>query len=382
MKKAAKEGRVMGNTLVYIGTYTDPILFGSGDVFQGKGEGIYCFELDDGSGALEPRHITGGVANPSYLALDPRRRFLYAVNELKTFEGKPSGTISAFAVEPGSGRLRFLNKKLTRGTDPCHVAVDGAGKNVFVANFMSGSVCVLPIQADGSLGDASTFIQHEGSSVDPIRQSGPHAHSTVLDPANRFAFVPDLGLDRVMSYRIDAGGGTMRENEPPWLDAKPGAGPRHLAFHPDGLHAYIINELDSTVVSTVYDPVHGRLRAIQTLSTLPADFAGISACADIDVSPQGDLVFASNRGHDSIAIFGVDRSSGELALGGHQSAGGKVPRSFGIDPTGTFLLVANQSSDSIVSFRIDRTDRRLLPTGQLTHVPSPTCVKFSRRIPA
>jgi len=367
----------MDRTLVYVGTYTDPILFGSGDVFQGKGEGIYIFELNEKTGALQLRHTTTGVTNPSYLTLHPRKGFLYAVNELKSFEGKPSGTVSAFAVDQRSGRLQFLNKKPTQGTDPCHVAVDQGGRTAFVANFMSGSVCALPIQTDGSLGDVSAFIQHKGSSVDQKRQSGPHAHSTVLDPANKFAFVPDLGLDRVMSYRLDLEMGSMTQNEIPWLQVRPGAGPRHLAFHPDGRHAYVINELDSTVMSAAYFPDRGSFQPMQTLSTLPADFAGASTCADIHVSPLGDLVFGSNRGHDSIAIFGVDQNTGRITALGYQSTNGKIPRCFGIDPSGAFLLVANQASDSIVTFWIDRSQRKLVQTGEITHVPTPTCLKFA-----
>lgn len=367
----------MRKTVVYVGTYTEPILFGSGEVFQGKGEGIYTFELDEATGALNLRHTTKGVTNPSYLAIDSRHRFLYAVNELKTFEGKKSGTISAFAVDPRSDSLQFLNKKLTHGTDPCHVAIDRSGKAVFVANFMSGSVCALPIRADGSLQEASTIIQHEGSSVDAKRQSGPHAHSTVLDPANRFAFVPDLGLDRVMSYRLDLEQATMTPNEIPWLEAKPGAGPRHLTFTPDGRYAYIINELDSTMIAAAYQAERGSFQVIQTLSTLPEGFAGTSTCSDIQVSPSGDLVFGSNRGHDSIAIFGINRDTGRLTAQGHQATGGRIPRSFGIDPTGTFLLVANQSSNSIVTFRIDRLHGSLVPTGLVANVPTPTCLTFA-----
>jgi len=367
----------MATTLVYVGTYTDPILFGSGDVFQGKGEGIYCFELNDRTGALVLRHVTGGVSNPSYLALDAQHRFLYAVNELKSFEGVPSGTVSAFAIEGQSGRLRFLNKKLTQGTDPCHVTVDQRGKNIFVTNFMSGSVCVFPIRADGSLDDASTFIQHQGSSVHPQRQSGPHAHSTVLDSANRFAFVPDLGLDRVMAYRVDLERGKMAPNEIPWLVVNPGSGPRHLTFSPDGRYAYIINELDSSLIVAAYEPARGILQAIQTISTLPADYGGTSTCADVNVTPSGDLLFASNRGHDSIAIFAVDRPTGRLDALGHQSTGGRTPRSFGVNPAGTFLLVANQASDSIASFRIDKSKGGLLLAGELAQVATPTCVKFA-----
>jgi 6-phosphogluconolactonase len=334
--------------------------------------------LNEATGTLELRRTTTGVPNPSYLAFHPQQKFMYAVNELKTFEGKQSGTVSAFAVDPLSGRLDYLNRKLTHGTDPCHVAVDKRGSTVFVANFMSGSVCALPIQADGSLGDAAAVIQHQGNSVDPKRQAGPHAHSTVLDPQDRFAFVSDLGLDRVMCYRLDLAHRSMKPNEIPWLQLKPGAGPRHLAFHPDGQYAYVINELDSTVATAVYDRDQGSFQVVQTLTTLPPEFSGVSTCADIKVSPSGDFVFASNRGHDSLAVFKVDRRTGKLTAVGHQSTGGKTPRSFGIDPTGSYLLVANQSSDCIVTFRIDESRGKLVPVGSVTNVPTPTCVTFAR----
>ena len=225
--------------LVFIGTYTDPILFGTGKILQGKGEGIYVYRLDPSSGSLEFVGKTTGIANPSYLAFDSTQRFLYAVNELKEYEGRPTGTVSAFAVDPTTAALRFLNRQLTHGTDPCHVVVDQRRKHVFVANFMSGSVCVLPVRDDGSLGEASDFIQHQGSSIDPVRQNGPHAHSVTLDASNRYAFVPDLGLDKLMVYRFDSKRGMLEPNAVPWIKMKPGAGPRHVALHPGGRYAYL-----------------------------------------------------------------------------------------------------------------------------------------------
>ena len=362
--------------LTFIGTYTDPILFGTGKVLQGKGEGIYAYRLDPETGALAFVGKTTGVTNPSYLAFDGSCRFLYAVNELKTFEGMPTGTVSAFAVDPATGQLAFLNRQLTHGTDPCHVLVDDAGQHVFVANFMSGSVCVLPVRGDGSLGEASDFIQHLGSGIDPARQQGPHAHSVTLDAANRFAFVPDLGLDRLMVYRFDARRGMLDAHTVPWIKMKPGAGPRHVAFHPDGRHAYLVNELDSTVAVLSYDAASGTFEQLQTIATLPEGFTGASTCADIQVAPSGRFVYASNRGHDSIAIYRVDPRAGTLTCVGREPTQGKTPRSFGIDPTGTFLLVANQDSDSVVTLRIDVGTGALQPTGHTAHVPTPVCVKF------
>jgi 6-phosphogluconolactonase len=363
--------------LVFIGTYTEPILFGTGKVLQGKGEGIYACRLDERSGALERIAVTTGVVNPSYLAFDRSRRFLYAVNELKTFEGRASGTVSAFSVDRDSGELEFMNRQLTRGTDPCHVSLDAACRHVFVANFASGSVCVLPVRDDGSLADACDFVQHRGSGTDPRRQAGPHAHSVTLDAANRFAFVPDLGLDKLMIYRYDSERGTLAPNAKPSLDATPGAGPRHLAFHPQGRFAYLVNELDSTVVALAYDASDGTFERLQTVSTLPGSFVGESTCADIDVGPSGRFVYASNRGHDSIAVYRIARNDGTLSLVEHASTQGRTPRSFGIDPSGRFLLAANQDTDAIATFRIDADTGALRFTGEIASIPTPVCVKFA-----
>jgi 6-phosphogluconolactonase len=371
--------RAAQETLVFVGTYTEPIRFGTGRILKGKGEGIYVFRLDPASGALEWVGTTTGIANPSYLALHPGGRFLYAVNELKSYEEQPSGTVSAFAVDPERGKLALLNRRLTHGTDPCHVAVDRKGEYVFVANFMSGSVCVLPVLVDGHLGPASDFVQHQGAGIDPVRQRGPHAHSVTLDAANRFAFVPDLGLDRLMIYRFDRGRGKLEPHVTPWLKGTPGAGPRHLAFHPGGRFAYLINELDCTLVALFYDGRRGALRELQVVSTLPAGFQGANSCAAMQVSPSGAFVYGSNRGHDSLVIQRIDQRTGRLSSVGHTSTLGKTPRHFGIDPSGRFLLVANQDSDSVVTFHIHPEAGTLEPTGQVTPVPTPVCVKFLRR---
>ena len=362
--------------LVYVGTYTEPIRFGTGRILRGKGEGIYVYRMDQSSGAMAWVSKTTGITNPSYLAFDPTRRFLYAVNELKTYENKPTGTISAFAIDQKTGRLQFLNKRLTHGTDPCHVLVDKKRKYVFVANFMSGSICVLPVLEDGSLGEASDFIQHQGSGIDPVRQQGPHAHAVTLDDAGRFAFVPDLGLDKVMAYKFDPKRGMLEPNEVPWVKMKPGAGPRHVAFHRSGKFAFLINELDSTVASLSYDGRKGTFKVLQIVSTLPEGYQGESTCADVQVSPAGAFVYGSNRGHDSIVVYRINQRTGRLTYVGHQLTLGKTPRSFGIDPSGRFLLAANQDSDSVVTFRIGPRSGKLLPTGHAMQVPTPVCVKF------
>lgn len=316
------------------------------------------------------------MINPSYLAFGPNKRFLYAVNELKETDGSPGGSVSAFSVNSKTGTLEFLNKQLTHGSDPCHVTVNSAGKYIFVANFMSGSVCVLSVMEDGSLGEASDFIQHHGSSIDPNRQRGPHAHSILFDDENSIAFVPDLGLDKVIAYKFDSQYGKLRLSDASSVTVEPGAGPRHITFHPNREYAYLINELDSSIAVFSYDTSVGKLKQIQTISTLPEDFIGKSTCADLHVSPSGNYVYGSNRGHDSIVIYQINQGTGILNYVGHTSTQGHTPRNFAIDPTGNFLLVANQDSDSIISFRINRQTGKIHPTGFGIDIPTPVCVKI------
>lgn len=349
---------------VYVGTYTD-----------GKSKGIYQLELDLATGKLGSLELAGETVNPSFLALHPNRKFLYAVGEISKFEGKRSGAISAFAIDPKSGHLTLLNQESSVGEGPCHLVVDKAGKHVLAANYGGGSACVLPIRDDGRLGEASDFVQHKGSSVNKQRQEAPHGHSINLDAANHFAFVADLGLDKVLIYRYDAPKGRLTPNDLPAASVAPGSGPRHFAFHPDGRHAYVINEILSTVTAFSYDPETGVLKTLQTLPTLPPDFKGTSSTAEVQVHPSGKFLYGSNRGHDSITIFSIDPKTGQLTLVGHQGEGIKTPRNFGIDPTGTYLIVANQDSDSLVVFRIDPKTGKLEPTGQTVSVPKPVCVK-------
>ena len=369
----------MEQTFVYVGTYTEPIRFGTGKILEGKGEGIYRFRWDAATGGLTLDGVTRGVANPSYLTFGPAGRVLYAVNELKLYNDQPTGAVSALAVDPATGALELLNTRPTHGTDPCQLVVDDAGTYVLVANFMSGSVCVFPVQDDGSLGEASDFVQHLGSSVDPVRQRGPHAHSVTLDRANRFVFVPDLGLDRLMIYRLDRKRGRLEPHGTPWIKVKPGAGPRHVALHPNGRFGFLINELDSSITALAYDDRKGAFTELQVVPALPRDFSGQSTCAEIQLSPRGAFLYASNRGHDSIVVYRINPRTGRLTYVGHEPTQGRTPRHFGIDPAGRFLLVANQDTDTIVTFRIDPRTGRLRPSGQVAPVPTPVCVKFLRR---
>jgi len=354
-----------GQASVYIGTYT-----------QRRSKGIYLAHLDLAGGTLRLVGVAGEVVNPSFLAIHPSHKFLYSIGEVGVFAGGKGGAVSAFAVDAATGKLTLLNQKSSRGPGPCHVVLDRLGKNALVANYSGGSVACLPIGEDGRLGDATAFIQHKGSSVNPQRQQGPHAHSINLDAANRFAFVPDLGLDKVLVYRFDPAAGTLEPNDPPGASIAPGSGPRHFAFHPNGRFAYVINELKSTVTAFAYDAERGTLQTLQTVSTLPDEFDGRNTTAEVQVHPSGKFLYGSNRGHDSIACFRIDAATGRLTPIGHEPTQGKNPRNFGIDPTGAYLLAANQDGDNVVAFRIDPAGGKLHPTGQSIRVPMPVCVKF------
>mgnify|MGYP001626248582 CR=1 FL=1 len=346
---------------VYVGTYTGR-----------NSKGIYAFEFNLKTGEVTQPKLVAETPHPSFLAIHPTGRFLYAVNEL--WDGK-EGKVSAFAIQP-DGSLQPLNQQPSKGIGPCHLTVDKTGKFVLVANYGSGSVAVLPILSDGRLGEATCSIQHEGKSINPQRQEGPHAHSINLDPKNKFAIVADLGIDKLLVYRFDAMKGALEPNDPPFVKTAPGAGPRHTAFHPSGKFVYAINELNSTVTSYRYDGEKGILTELRTVSTLPDGFSGSNTTAEVQVHPSGKFLYGSNRGHDSVAVFAINESTGELTPLGHQPTQGRTPRNFGIDPTGTYLFAANQDSDNIVVFRIDARTGKLELTGITVEVPTPVCVKF------
>jgi len=350
---------------VYFGTYTGA-----------RSKGIYVSRFDSVTGKLGEPELAADTKSPSFLAVHPNHRFLYAVGETSVIEGKRAGAVNAFSLEAKAGKLTLLNRQPSGGLGPCHVAVDAKGRCLLVANYSSGSVASLPIRKDGSLGAPASAIQHTGSSVNPRRQAGPHAHFITPDPANRFALTCDLGLDKVLAYRLDSKRATLAANDPPFSVASPGAGPRHLAFSPDGGFVYVINELGSSLTTFKYDPKRGALMELQTLSTLPAKFDGQNTCAHVLVHPSGKFVYGSNRGHDSIAVFTADQKTGQLALIEHQSTQGKTPRNFAIDPAGAWLLAENQASDSVVVFQIDGQTGRLKPTGQAVTVGAPVCAVF------
>lgn len=352
---------------VFVGTYT------------GKdSKGIYLLEMDGATGKLTPKGMAGESDNPSFLALQPTGMYLYAVNEVGTFEGKKTGSVSAFAVDRSSGKLTLLNRQPSAGAGPCHIVVDSTGRNALVANYGGGSIASLPIGPDGKLAPPVSAIQHEGSSVNPQRQKEPHAHSINLDPSNRVACAADLGLDRIMLYRFDPDKGTLIPNEPRFAAVAPGSGPRHFAFHPSARFAYVINELANTVTAFAYDPFKGSLTEVQTVTTLPADFQGRSFTAEVVVHPSGKFLYGSNRGHNSIATFKIDPATGKLTATGHQTHEINTPRNFYVDPTGRYLLAASQTGNKVIVFGIDQESGELKPTGNEANIPTPVCVRMMR----
>jgi 6-phosphogluconolactonase len=329
--------------------------------------------MDLSSGELLFKREIKGVLNPSYLALHPQLKVLYAVNELQNYQGRDGGGVSAFSMD--ADEIQLLNEQPSHGSDPCYVSVERTGRFALVANYTSGSVAMFPIRSDGQLGPVSDVIQHAGSSVHPDRQAGPHAHCILPDPTNRIAVAVDLGLDKLLVYRMDFENGKLHPHRE--VDVKPGAGPRHLAFHPNNRFAYLINELNATLIAYRYESDEGTFEELQTVPALPADFHGENLCADIHISPDGNYLYASNRGHDSIVCYAIDQNTGKLIIRNHTATGGREPRNFAIDPSGTFLLAANQKTDSIVTFRIDAETGQLVKTTHEIEVSMPVCVKFS-----
>ena len=363
--RGANPGAVPNKYFVYIGTYTEK-----------GGKGIYACRFDPATDHLSSMGLAAETADPSFLTIDPSRKYLYAANEVSEYEGHSSGGVSAFAIAPGTGKLTFLNEVASGGPGPCHLTVDNTGKYVLVANYGGGSLAVFPILSDGRLGKATAFVQHKGASVNPQRQEGPHVHSVYMSPDNRFVISADLGLDEVFVYRFDPAKGTLAPNIPPSATVSSGAGPRHFAFTPNAKFAYVIDEMQSTITPFAYEAAKGALDVLQPVSTLPEDFKGESTGAEVAVHPSGKFLYASNRGLDSIAVFSINTKKGTLTLMAEVPTLGKTPRSFSIDPTGGYLFVANQDSDNVVQFRINPTTGLLSPTGQVLQAPSPVCVTF------
>ena len=363
--------------LMYVGTYTR-----RESHVVGKSTGIQICRFNAVTGEITFVETMTGITNPSFLAIHPSGQYLYSVSEMgERIDGKPAGGVSAFRIDVETGLLTPLNQQSSLGSGPCHLTVDLTGRFVLTTNYGSGSVSVLSITEDGSLGPSTDFVQHEGSSVNPQRQQEPHPHSVNLDATNRYALVPDLGTDKIMIYAFDAEFGKLKTNlAQPWARTKSGAGPRHLDFHPNQRFVYVANELDSTVTGFDFDAARGTMHEISTLSTLPEDYYDTTSekswVADVHVHPNGRTVYVSNRGHDSIAIFRVNRDSGELTPVGHVPTKGIYPRNFAIDPAGKFLIVANQNSDDIYVFEINAKTGELEETEYGIELPTPVCVKL------
>lgn len=352
--------------LMYVGTYT---------VRDSKG--IYVYHFD--SGRLTPAgtpFLAAETTNPSFLAIDPSRRYLYAVNETEDYQGHKTGGVNAFSIDHKTGALTFLNEVASGGTDPCYVSLDHEGKHVLVANYTSGSVSVFPVLPGGRLGKATAFVQHQGHSVNPERQEGPHAHDIALSPDGRFALAADLGLDQLLVYRYDETRGSLIPNDPPFARVSPGSGPRHFVFDPSGKFVYLLSEVGSTVTVFEYNAEAGTLHEIQNLSALPDGFSGHNDAAEIAIGRSGRFLYTSNRGDDSVMVFAINPARHTLKVVAHVPTLGKTPRNFAIDPSGNYLFAANQDSDNIVVFKIDPKSGIPVPTGQVVEVSSPVCLTF------
>jgi 6-phosphogluconolactonase len=343
----------------YVGTYTAQ-----------TSKGIYAYRFDTATGKLAPVGLVAEIQSPSFLAVHPNQRFLYAVSEAS------DGSVASYSIDHRSGKLTALNSVSSKGGGPCHINLDKTGGTVAVANYNTGSVAAFPVGADGRLGEASGFDQHHGSSANPQRQKGPHAHSVVFSPDNRFLMSCDLGLDQVLIYRFDPKKSSLTANDPPFGTVEPGSGPRHFAFHPSAKFAYAINEIASTVTAFAYDAARGALTGLQTLSTLPEGKFEGNSTAEIEMHPSGKFLYGSNRGHNSIAVFAVDQKKGTLTLIQNESTQGGPPRNFALDPSGRYLLAGNQDTDTIVLFRIDAQTGKLAPTGDKVEIDAPVSIQF------
>jgi 6-phosphogluconolactonase len=354
-----------GRYIAYVGTYTGT---------PADSKGIYGLQMD-GSGHFKALGVQAEVASPSFLAVDSTHRFLYAVTE-RTAKGDPTGHLSSYAIDPATGALRFLNRVPANGTTSAHLVVDQTRHWLLAANYGSGSVASFALKPDGSIGDMADFHQHSGSSVDQKRQKGPHPHEVVMSPDNRFVIVPDLGLDKIFSYRLDAKTGKLTLDDAGTATVAPGFGPRHFVFGKGGKFAYVLGEMGSKVIALSYDAAQGKLVPIQTIATIPADFKDENNSGELAMDASGRFLYASNRGHDSVSLFSIDPRTGMLKLIQVEPSGGKIPRNIALDPGEQHLLAANQDSDNVVVFNRDRQSGRLAPNGDVLNLPSPVCIVF------
>jgi 6-phosphogluconolactonase len=349
----------------------DPLVFIT-EFAAGEKGGIQAYAFDTKAGTLKPIHRTAGVENPFFLALSPDGKFLYSIHA-KQFGGNENEQVAAYQVVDRSGELKLLNRKSAEGTATCYLDVDKTGKMVLVANYSSGSVASLPVKADGLLGSPVSFFQHKGASVNPQRQKEPHAHSIVVSPDNKYAFAADLGLDQILCYKLDPATAKLTPNKTPFAKSPAGAGPRHLTFHPNGKRVYAINELLNSVTHFDYDADAGTLTEKQTISTLPADFKGTSYCADLKITPNGKFLYGTNRGHDSIAVYGIGDDA-KLSLIAIEPSLGKGPQNLAISPDGQWLLCANMPGNNVAVFGIDPKTGKLKSSGEPVKQTSPSCI--------
>ncbi|HMJ90805.1 MAG TPA: lactonase family protein [Candidatus Acidoferrum sp.] len=349
----------------FFGTYTGA-----------KSKGIYAAKFNSITGKFGTPHLAAEITNPSFLAVHPNAKWLYAIGEVGDYGGKKTGSIAAYAINATSGKLVALNSQTSGGAGPCHVFVDQTGKCVLAANYGGGSLTSVPLKEDGSLGEPGSFIQHTGSSVNKSRQEGPHGHCIVADPSNRFALACDLGLDQVLIYKLDPEKDTLTPNDPAFGSTPPGAGPRHLAFHPNGKFVYVINEINCTMTTFSWDGARGALSAIETVTTLPGERQRGHTTAEVQVHPSGKFVYGSNRGHDTIVVFKVDQTTGKLTRIQNESTQGKTPRHFTLDPTGRFLIAENQDSHDAFVFSVDQNSGRITATGEKIEIGAPVCAVF------
>ncbi len=351
--------------MLYVGTYS-----------RGGSRGIYRVSMNVANGRLRIENSFPGLQNPAFLAIDPTNRYLFAVSETGEYEGARVGSVASHAIDAATGNLVRISQQPSGGAAPVHVSVAADASFILVANYNGGNVAMLPVDDAGALAPPSSIRQHTGSSVNPQRQERPHAHSIYLDKDERFALAVDLGTDEIRVYRIDRDSNALVPTNPPAYATQPGAGPRHLVFHPNGRRVFVINELSNSITSFDYDTQTGALSPIATVSTLPAGFSGFNTCAEIRMSASGRFVYGSNRGHDSIAVFALDDATGTLTPVQHVSTGGRTPRNFEIDPTGRYLIAANQDSNNLVVFSIDSETGMLEATGETLTIPAPVCVRF------
>jgi len=350
----------------------EPLIFISAFAPGDQGA-IHAFKLNPETGKLTLVERTTDVEHPFFLAVSPDNRYLYSIHAPGKFGGKNNEYVTAYALEGRTGKLKQLNRQSSLGTASCYLDIDDSGKAVVVANYTTGSIASLPVKADGSLGEAATFVQHTGSSVDPKRQQEPHAHCSVISPDEKFVFAADLGLDKILAYKLDPETAKLTPNQQPFVRTIPGAGPRHLTFHPNGKRMYVINELKNSITEFDYDPETGFLTEGQTIPTLPADFSGVSHCADLKFTPDGRFLYGTNRGHDSLACYSVDEL-GKLSLIEIIPSLGKGPQNLAITADGKFLLCANMPGNNVVVFSIDQKTGKLTPVGDPISMPSPSCI--------